>query len=156
MLLVHDYSHCSASLAIHCVLITVVLQHQRINTLHSHNVYSMTLNELNQSYFNVVPIDFFFFARFEVLIVLLLRIKVICNGMLCYWINSSQCLKDNSAFYLHGVSHITGSEGSKRQCGWWANRGGRDMHRMGPWYMSWEGEISLNLNYIKNIRRKLH
>jgi len=89
MLLVHDYSHCSASLAIQCAMITVVLQHQRINMLQSHNVYTMTLKERNQSYFNVVQIQ--------------PRLYVICNVMLCYWINSSQCSKDHSAFYLHGV-----------------------------------------------------
>jgi len=85
MLLVHDCSHCSASLAIQCAMITVVLQHQRINMLQSHNVYTTTLKERNQSYFSIVQIQprLFFIVRYEVLIVVFIRIYVICNVMLC-------------------------------------------------------------------------
>jgi ABC-type lipoprotein release transport system permease subunit len=73
--------------------------------LQSHNVYTTTLKERNQSYFNVVQIQprLFFIVRYEVLIAVFMRIYVICNVMLCYWINSSQCSKEHSAFYLHGV-----------------------------------------------------
>jgi hypothetical protein len=83
-------------------------------------------------------------ARFEDLLPVFLNIQGFWGVTLCFWVSSSWCFEDCSAFIfmVKCIKEVSVQEGRvyytlKRPCGWRANVGGNVKHLAGHLCSNW-------------------